>query len=128
MRDKDAANAIEQLLVAWPKSTDEPEESIRSRLRANVADTLSLTSLRTVASGTWQIACAPIVRSNKCKCLVVDTNYPNTRVLIELNAQSDGGWSLVAFDAECPVCFGTGINNGCICDLCFGIGWGTHLG
>jgi hypothetical protein len=125
VQDSGATEAIEQLLAVWPKSRDEPEESIRSRLRGRSADALSLPSLRTVAAGGWRIACPPLVSSGVAKCLLVDTNHPKTRALIELHAQP-GGWLLTAFDAECPVCFGAGINNDCVCDLCFGVGWGTR--
>jgi hypothetical protein len=124
MGNGDAAEAIKQLITIWPKTLNEPEESIRSRLQGKIANTLALPSLRTVPAGSWRIACPPLVSSGIAKCLLVDTSYPETRVLAQLSAQSDG-WLLTAFDAECPVCFGTGINNDCICDLCFGVGWGT---
>lgn len=117
--------AIEWLILSWPKNNDEPEAAIRSRLRGRIADSLPRSSIRTVAAGAWRVACPPLTYSGKARCLLVDANYPKTRALIELYAQSDD-WLLTALDAECPVCFGTGINNNCICDLCFGVGWGTR--
>lgn len=126
MASSDVQEAILQLLRIWPKSTNEPEHEIRSRLLGQIADSLPLPSLRTVPSGAWKVACPPVVNGGLAKVLVVDTIYPGTRVLAQLRLQA-GRWALTGFDAECPVCFGAGVNNDCICDLCFGVGWGTYV-
>lgn len=126
MGNGDINKAIEALLKLWPKNLAEPEEVVRARLRGKVAESLPLTSLRTIPAGEWTIPRPALVHSGVARCLLVDGSYPNTRVMTEFHLQPDG-WLLMAFDAECPLCFGTGVNNGCICDLCFGKGWGTHI-
>lgn len=125
MDHSDVAQVIEQLVKAWPKEANEPEGDIRNRLRGKIVESLPLSSLRTVPAGTWRVT-PPLVHAEIAKCVLVDTSYPGTRVLAQFQLRPQG-WLLMSFDAECPVCFGTGVNDERICDLCFGTGWGTYV-
>lgn len=125
MGSHDAIAEIEHVLSLWPSDRKEPEEHIRTRLKSKIDDELPLPSLRTVADGKWRRACQPRVYSGIAKCLLIDTKSRSERVMMELRLRS-GKWVVTYFESECPVCFGSGINESQICSLCFGIGWGAY--
>lgn len=116
--------AIEHVLFLWPRDLNEPEDGIRARLGGRIDEALPLSSLRAIARGSWRCGGPPRVREGIAKCLLTDSKWPAHRAMIELRLRS-GQWVLTSIEVECPCCFGTGINEGCVCDLCFGAGWGV---
>lgn len=122
---QDAHHALVELLSDWPRSLDEPEAAVRGRLKGRIDGELPLESIRTVASGRWRIVSPLLRRSDVVKCLVSDSDSPGTLVIAEMRRQGDQ-WVITLFSQQCPVCFGSGVNDEQICDLCFGVGWGTH--
>jgi hypothetical protein len=123
--NQDAHEVLADLLNDWPKTLDEPEVSVRSRLKGRIDDRLPSESLRTVAGGQWNIISPMSNRPDVAKGLISDSSCPDTLVLAEMRFQS-ARWVLASFDQQCPVCFGSGVNDNRICDLCFGEGWGCH--
>lgn len=124
MGDIEALDAVQELSGLWPKDRNESEASIRARLKGKIVDDLPLPSLRT-APGGWRILAPPLIRGDICKCAVSEGQYPFACAMAEMRHRANG-WVLTAFEPQCPVCFGTGINNGCLCDFCFGLGWGVQ--
>jgi hypothetical protein len=125
MSNGDALEVLTQLLRDWPTSLDEHESEVRKRLEGRISESLPSESLRTIATGEWQLACPLLIHSGIGKCLVIDTKDDTLPVLTELTLQAEK-WILTSFYQQCPVCFGLGINDRKICDLCFGVGWGCH--
>jgi len=125
MQDIRAKIALEEVLKLWPTRPDEAEDQIRARLEGRVSDSLHTASLRLLPGGAWYISCPLLFRPGRAKCLIVDTKHNQLPVLAELHLQNDA-WMLVAFDEQCPACFGLGVNNECVCDLCYGKGWGCY--
>ncbi len=123
MADAHVIGALNQDFEDCLKMADEPEGEIRKRLSGKISSCLRLGSLRQVPGEKWRIACPPLIRSGVAKMLVVDTRGARLPVLAELKLQNSI-WVLTFFEEQCPVCFGLGVNNDCICDLCFGVGWG----
>ena len=125
MEDADIMETLKQVLQAWPSKIGETEGQIRERLKGKISTSLRRESLGVIPIGKWKVGCPPLIRSGVAKCLVVDTKSSILPILVELRLQH-GIWEIVAFDEQCPACFGFGVNNECICALCFGVGWGCY--
>jgi len=78
-----------------------------------------------VVKGQWIMMSPIAMRQGTARCLVKDSGHPYLPVFVELK-QRPRGWGVVRFEGQCPCCFGVGVNDGEICPLCFGDGWGLR--
>src|SRR6185312_17231297 len=119
-------SVLERVIDLWPRSSSEAEVDIRRRLGDIAAADLDSASLKVAAKGRLRIVSGPILLKHAAKVLL-SAGGDCLPCLATFAKDEHGSWRLSAMEEQCAVCFGSGINDGQLCDMCFATGWGVHI-
>lgn len=111
---------LRNIVSLWPK-TEIRLTSPSSALKDLVTSDFDVLDLASTISGVAQISEVEVAADST----TIDfLDFDDTPYRAIFKSQS-GDWKLKALKFQCPVCFGTGINEGETCIGCSGIGWGA---
>ena len=116
-----AVDALRLILERWPG-----RDCVRSglppdvqRLLDDVVDEADFLSPRSSGVDVKRVAIAAGVATIE---FLDSEGYPHRA---ELRADDSHGWKVLSCKFQCPVCFGSGTNDGERCETCCGNGWGV---
>lgn len=113
---------LRSIVELWPKTGTENLEAVQISLRDRLAgtfDTVDLLnhvgSMATIKEFHGGVGSVSVDFSDEDGSL--------QRAIFELSDTDE--WKLRSLKFQCPVCFGTGTNQGRTCTICNGKGWGA---
>ena len=115
---------LQELVAAWPKPNENESADFRSRMRHRLSKEFNEVDFLNRIEGirTWgeaKLASA----SDEVSIQFADLDGSLQKAIFVREHGHD--WLLKSLKFQCPVCFGTGKNDGQICSMCGGLGWGV---
>ena len=113
---------LKNIVMRWPKTAGADLDAIRSGLGSDLADGFDAVDLLNTVDSVVNVE-AIEATDRRATIWFSDTDRALQRAVFELSPS--GKWQLESLKFQCPVCFGTGINDGEKCGMCGGSGWGA---
>lgn len=112
---------LRRIASKWPKSGEDVDAS-HSSLKEYLADDFSRIDLYHGVNSIGAIQETDIEGKNATIYFHDADDVLQRAVFRKVQASE---WKLVSLKFQCPICFGTGENEGDDCAMCGGIGWGV---
>jgi hypothetical protein len=112
---------LRSIVSLWPKKEvrlASPSHALKDLL----ASDFDAIDLATTISGVAEIS---DVQIDTGSATIEFLDFDDTPHRAMFKQTQSGEWKLKALKFQCPVCFGTGINDGEKCVGCSGVGWGA---
>jgi hypothetical protein len=113
---------LRQLVAMWPKAGTKNVDAAFSQLREHLAvgfDDIDFENRVESVSAVKKIETS----SQGAVLYFCDADKSLQRAIFVRSGPE--GWELESLKFQCPVCFGTGGNDGAKCTMCGGGGWGA---
>jgi hypothetical protein len=118
----DPVQFLKQVVALWPTGTSR-SETMLDKLRPYLAESFEVVDLLNSVGSIVGIRECEITSQGEASIYFYDRTECRQRAMLE-RAESSG-WKLKSLKFECPICFGIGENDGAICTMCGGSGWGA---
>jgi len=121
--------ALNQIVDLWPKSRNGAvivgsPPIVSEQLRPLLANEFNPGELAIAFPGPALILAVNHAGAETVIDVHDATNYPWRARFVNVH-ENASGWRLASLAPLCPVCFGTGTNEGETCVICYGKGWGA---
>jgi hypothetical protein len=113
---------LQDIVERWPKTGKEDLAEIRKALQRDLADDFDAVDLLNRIESVAEIENVELIDGGAA-VYFYDVDGCLQRALFDL-PQSDR-WKLKSLKFQCPVCFGSGVNDDKECSICGGSGWGA---
>lgn len=118
----DCLALLEQIVRIWPKTDGSEPQDYRSQLMPLLADDFdAIDFISNTIDRVSEVKDISMVEAKVSIEFYHSGGFLEKAVFIKQH----GDWRLQSLKFECPVCFGTGENDGETCTMCGGHGWGV---
>ena len=114
---------LKSIVERWPKTGAEDLQHIQRTLSKNLAAGFNQLDLQNRVSAVAGVREVNTTIDSVAVVDFYDVDGCLQRAIFELSAPAE--WKLKSLRFQCPVCFGSGENDGAACSMCDGSGWGV---
>jgi hypothetical protein len=116
---------LKSIIERWPKTGAESLQDVQNALRENLAAGFDPLDLHNRVTAVAELEEVDTRIDDRAMVDFYDVDRWPQRAIFELS--TSGAWKLKSLKFQCPVCFGSGENDGATCSICGGSGWGSVL-
>ena len=114
---------LRRILVNWPNTWDEAASTRGERSACFLTDNFDEVDF---ANNVNSIVEVIAITESDTTIVIVFVGDDGCAHRAVFRTDCDGLWHLESLKFQCPACFGTGDNNGTLCKMCGGVGWGAE--
>lgn len=118
----DPVQFLKHVVALWPSRKEELPDTL-DKLRPHLAEGFEAIDLLNRPKSVVDIEKVETTPQGGVTIYFYDEAEYLQRAELELS--ESGGWGLRSLKFQCPICFGTGENDGTSCTMCGGSGWGA---